>query len=1015
MSQERSNGMLGWLRNQGSIIPSLDIQDIETYGRGKQFFCCCLLFVVCCLLFVVCIPQLTPLSQRCFSTVWTGIIATTEIRTRTLVSAVPRPLLIRSSVAIKNSPHARVVYKDLLNRYFNRDQTEKIAIAIFVLEQVTLGVDSDFYYYLNILPTGLSHMPIFWDATDMKALETTRSWDLVMQQRRALLQEYQVLSKKIPAFASAYTFQDYCWARGIIMTRAFRVTFDFGTPKLHKNNGEHNGDLDGEHDGGHNGELDGELNRTFRGRGNKDSSHHLPLSHLMGGEALPRTNVQTTCRNDVLVLSPLADMLNHRMTPNTAWRYSSSLDSFTLYATQTIKKGTPIYDSYGIKTNDALLRTFGFVDRDYMSLRTMKHRQAEIILAMEEYDLRSYSSSSSSPSSSSSSSSSALSNTCGKINDLDSLLLRSKGAMSIKTFTLSHTLDEHLQQLLDYTTSILGTREAMVALMIRAEKEFQWDDVVACEMNLCDFWDIGDTAEGTDTTERTDTAEGTDTTEGTDTAEGTDMEEATGEQEVGSGGGCWEAYMPDYEHCRGYRSVGYSCVGGWCAAMDPGGTPDACAVRKGTTYVVDRATGRCTQAERVLPDVFAAEWKHVLASTALTDNQRNGLLLRVEERAVYRLLQRIATQALFTTQPTQPTMAGMDEEGEVGVEGEVGEEGEHVNEEDMEDVAWAEVVANEEAREGGVPVEEGENEENEEDEEDEPSQSLLHDLVAFLDDNDAVEHQQLPHEEEEVREGMGAEQEEDEHQNNLSSSTTATSSTTALSPLLENTVVVEISGLAGPIIRLALPDPGRSTNGAVSMDVYPALQQSLRDMEQRFVTDDGAVSVPRIGERVLSRCCDTDLYFSGTLISSMDDGSHVVQFHALDPVVAQWSNWMGPIATQPVYYSLSPLDIIRVTPKHVYRNTPMAWLPLDADNDGEYDAGVKDVVHGQEVFVLWKNNKHRMYFDGNVVLVKRGASGESGESDASDESEKGIMIAVQYNDGDYEENVKLSQILIRVD
>ena len=52
MSQERSNGMLGWLRNQGSIIPSLDIQDIETYGRGKQFFCCCLLFVVCCLLFV---------------------------------------------------------------------------------------------------------------------------------------------------------------------------------------------------------------------------------------------------------------------------------------------------------------------------------------------------------------------------------------------------------------------------------------------------------------------------------------------------------------------------------------------------------------------------------------------------------------------------------------------------------------------------------------------------------------------------------------------------------------------------------------------------------------------------------------------------------------------------------------------------------------------------------------------------------------------------------------------------
>ena len=79
----------------------------------------------------------------------------------------------------------------------------------------------------------------------------------------------------------------------------------------------------------------------------------------------------------------------------------------------------------------------------------------------------------------------------------------------------------------------------------------------------------------------------------------------------------------------------------------------------------------------------------------------------------------------------------------------------------------------------------------------------------------------------------------------------------------------------------------------------------------------------------------------------------------------------------------------------------MAWLPLDADNDGKYDAGVKDVVHGQEVFVLWKNNKHRMYFDGNVVLVKSGASGAG---------ERGIVIAVQYNDGDYEENVERANI-----
>ena len=64
----------------------------------------------------------------------------------------------------------------------------------------------------------------------------------------------------------------------------------------------------------------------------------------------------------------------------------------------------------------------------------------------------------------------------------------------------------------------------------------------------------------------------------------------------------------------------------------------------------------------------------------------------------------------------------------------------------------------------------------------------------------------------------------------------------------EMTVVVEITGLAGPSIRLSLPDPrgGNNGNGGVSIDAYPVLQQSLREMEQHFV-DSSSMASPKIG------------------------------------------------------------------------------------------------------------------------------------------------------------------------
>jgi hypothetical protein len=57
---------------------------------------------------------------------------------------------------------------------------------------------------------------------------------------------------------------------------------------------------------------------------------------------------------------------------------------------------------------------------------------------------------------------------------------------------------------------------------------------------------------------------------------------------------CYEAFTPDYPECSGYEAVGYTCVGSYCAAMNPGGNPDTCAKLISESSVVDASTGRCS-------------------------------------------------------------------------------------------------------------------------------------------------------------------------------------------------------------------------------------------------------------------------------------------------------------------------------------------------------------------------------------------------------------------------------------
>lgn len=61
-------------------------------------------------------------------------------------------------------------------------------------------------------------------------------------------------------------------------------------------------------------------------------------------------------------------------------------------------------------------------------------------------------------------------------------------------------------------------------------------------------------------------------------------------------GECWEADTAKYPSCRGYKKVGYTCVGKWCAACDPSGDPSLCAKKMPAGTAPNPDSGKCEAA-----------------------------------------------------------------------------------------------------------------------------------------------------------------------------------------------------------------------------------------------------------------------------------------------------------------------------------------------------------------------------------------------------------------------------------
>lgn len=62
-----------------------------------------------------------------------------------------------------------------------------------------------------------------------------------------------------------------------------------------------------------------------------------------------------------VAMVPYADMFNHNRPCQTKWYFDDNLKGFCIKATEEIKRGDQIYDTYGLKSNAEFFRNYGFL------------------------------------------------------------------------------------------------------------------------------------------------------------------------------------------------------------------------------------------------------------------------------------------------------------------------------------------------------------------------------------------------------------------------------------------------------------------------------------------------------------------------------------------------------------------------------------------------------------------------------------------------------------------------------
>lgn len=217
-----------------------------------------------------------------------------EIPSQTRIVQIPLNNIISYKVAIASSTLLRKIYKKLKN-----SRKQHIILSLYLAQYMENkdNKNNKFKSYFDILPKDLDNIPIFWTGEDLKYLKGSPFLSMIEHRNKIFTDEFEEISSHVEP---------------------------------------------------------GELDLLFIGYEDDKLKRYKFTRSLVSS----RNFSITVDLENLNVLVPIADMINHRNIPLTRWGFENGI--FFVDTTETIPIHTEITDSYGTKSNYLYLLYYGF-------------------------------------------------------------------------------------------------------------------------------------------------------------------------------------------------------------------------------------------------------------------------------------------------------------------------------------------------------------------------------------------------------------------------------------------------------------------------------------------------------------------------------------------------------------------------------------------------------------------------------------------------------------------------------
>ena len=158
------------------------------------------------------------LKIRYYSADYRGVHAARDIKKGETILYVPKEQIITLEMAFASPVGSKMYEKGLRQRLISPKHT---FLSTFVMQE-RRKPQSDWQYYIDILPKNYSNFPIFFTDEEKKQLEGSPFLDQIEEKIMDIKSDYDLICKEVPEFAQ-FPIREYSEIRMMVSSRIFGI------------------------------------------------------------------------------------------------------------------------------------------------------------------------------------------------------------------------------------------------------------------------------------------------------------------------------------------------------------------------------------------------------------------------------------------------------------------------------------------------------------------------------------------------------------------------------------------------------------------------------------------------------------------------------------------------------------------------------------------------------------------------------------------------------------------------